>query len=181
MIVPWLLLWQFHFCPVVFTSSQSRGWQAHLVFYAPSKAGLPTCHIYIIVHHSDTLGHRLNKKPNFQRTFCRHLLAFAVRLGRRVFFFLHLIIPEQSNGSRNSIRDKHLARFWVAGERFFSPRFLPCQMPAGEAYSRFSGVHLKLIFYISWNYFIDVSRWYQRVYDPAGQPPVALTPCGVRT
>jgi hypothetical protein len=77
------------------------------------------------------------KKPNFQR-------AFSGRSQREeVFFFLHLIIPERSNESRNSIRGKDLARYWLAGERFFSPRFLPSNMVAGEAFSRFSGVHLK--------------------------------------
>ena len=117
-------------------SSLSR-LQTHVSFW--------TCYHYIlfIVICQGVSWTKSEKKPNFQRTFCRHLLAFAGRLGRRVFFFLHLIIPERSNWSHNSLCGKDLARFWLAGERFFSPRFLPCNMVAGEAFSRFSGVHLK--------------------------------------
>ena len=123
------------------------------------------------------------KKPNCQRTFCRHLLAFAGRLGRRVFFFLHLIIPERSNESRNSIYDKDLARFWASGERFFSPRFLPCQIPAGETYSQKPCVHQKkksdILPRIYFGLFFDVSRWRVRTYEKSGPGPhIGLFPYG---
>jgi len=64
------------------------------------------CHTIIIVYGRDTLGH--------YQYFNFTLLEVSF-----LFSFLHLIIPEQSNESRNSLRSKYLARFQKRVIRFF--------------------------------------------------------------
>ena len=53
-------------------------------------------------------------------------------------------------------------------------------MVAGEAFSRFSGVHLKKKSYIYagiyFGLFFDVSRWYVRTYDKSGPGPYRIIP-----